>query len=59
MATQRGLLGDEYVVADKAISIPIERYNNLIRKEFAYDEFTRNKQIIVRLSSKTEEGEHK
>lgn len=39
MAIKKRLLGDTYIVEnDKTVTIPIERYNELIKKEAVYDE---------------------
>lgn len=33
MAESKGLFGDTYISEDKAVAIPIKRYNELIKKE--------------------------
>ena len=58
MSMQKGLFGNEYMVEDKAISISLERYNELIKKELVYDELTKDSQVIIMLSEGTEKGEH-
>lgn len=51
MAESKGLFGDTYVTEDKAVCIPIERYNELIKKEAFYDELTKHNIISVALLS--------
>lgn len=50
MAVQKGLLCDNYVVEDKAIAIPLKRYNELIKKELFLDELTKDCSVIVSLN---------
>lgn len=38
MANNKDLFGNTYTTKDTAVSIPIERYNELIKKEAIYDE---------------------
>lgn len=39
MAIKKRLFGDTYIVEnDKTVTIPIERYEELIKKEAVYDE---------------------
>lgn len=49
MAVNKGLLGNEYTVEDKAIAILIERYNELIQKEMLYDEILKCHDVILTL----------
>ena len=53
MANQRNILtGDMSTIEDKAISISIERYNELIKKEVFYDELTRSHDTLVVLNKR-------
>ena len=55
MANQRNILtGDMSTVEDKAISISIERYNELIKKEAFYDDLIRKNEAYVVLSARLE-----
>lgn len=50
MANQRNILtGDVSIVEDEAVSISIERYNELIKKEAFYDELTITHDTVVTL----------
>ena len=49
MPIQKGLFGNEYIVEDKAISIPIERYDELIKKESFYDKLATKYDMSVEL----------
>ncbi len=56
MANSKNLLtGDTYTTKDKAIAISIERYNELIKKEFVFDELCKNAEPLVALIRKIEE----
>ena len=57
MAVNKGLLGDTYVVEDKAIAISIERYNELIKKEILYDAILKRHDVLVTLREISCEGE--
>ena len=57
MAINKGLLGNDYVVEDKAIAISIERYNELIKKEMLYDEILKRHDVLVTLIEVSCEGE--
>lgn len=59
MATSKGLLGDTYTVADKAVAVSIERYNELIKKETFYDELTKQCDPHVVLQAKLQFEEDK
>ena len=59
MATSKGLLGDTYTVADKAVAVSIERYDELIKKEAFYDELTKNHDPLVVLQAKLQFEEDK
>lgn len=53
MANQRNLLtGDMSTVEDKAVSISIERYNELIKKEVLFDELSKDGDVLVLVSAK-------
>ena len=57
MAINKGLLGNDYVVEDKAIAISFERYNELIKKEMLYDEILKRHDVLVTLIEVSCEGE--
>lgn len=57
MAINKGLLGNDYVVEDKAIAISIERYNEFIKKEMLYDEILKRHDVLVTLREVSCEGE--
>lgn len=54
MAETKGLFGDTYIREDKAVAIPIERYDELIKKECFYDELTRSHDALVVLRERLE-----
>lgn len=48
MANQRNLLtGDITTVEDKTVSVSIERYNELIKKEALYDKLMEDKRLSL------------
>lgn len=51
MAENKSLFGDTYVTEDKAVAIPIKRYNELIKKEAFYDELTKYNIVSLKLLS--------
>lgn len=55
MAQTRNILtGDVSIIEDKAVSVSIERYNELIKKEAFYDSLTRKNEAYVVLSARLE-----
>ena len=51
MAENTGLFGNTYVTEDKAVCVPIARYDELIKKEAYYDELIKHNIISVKLLS--------
>ena len=57
MAIKKRLFGDTYIVEnDKTVTIPIERYNELMKKEAIYDELDKVYDRRLILLSKPKEG---
>lgn len=50
------LTGDTMTRPDEAVAIPLERYDELIKKEALLDKLMENKDVSVYLYQKVEEG---
>lgn len=56
MAESKDLFGNTYTARDTAVAIPIERYNELIKKEAFYDEIVQlyDRSLILLTKPRTE-----
>ena len=60
MAQIRNILtGDVSIIEDRAVSVSIERYNELIKKEAFYDELTITHDTVVALRERLKLKEEK
>lgn len=59
MAQSKDILGNVHIIADEAVAISLERYDELIKKEAIYDEFMKDKELNIypyqRIAVKEEE----
>ena len=56
MATSKNLItGEKTIIPDMAVAIPVERYNELIKKEALLDKLMEGKDISVYLYQRVEE----
>lgn len=47
MAKSKDILGNVHITADEAVSISLERYDELVKKEAIYDEFMKDKELNI------------
>lgn len=57
MAKSKDILGNVHITTDEAITISIERYDELIKKEALLDKLMEGKDVNVYLYQKVEETE--
>ena len=47
MASSKDILGNTHTLIDEAVAIPVERYEELVKKEAYYDEIMKfNKKVL-------------